>query len=80
MTIESWERVKELLHRAMQLAPEQRAGFLDEACPSDAALRAEVESLLLAGEDVRSGFLQSPHHVNGEFTFGHGYFAPRRVR
>jgi serine/threonine protein kinase/tetratricopeptide (TPR) repeat protein len=60
MTTHSWERVKELLHQAMQLAPEQRAGFLDEACASDAALRAEVESLLLAGEDVRSSFLQSP--------------------
>jgi len=60
MTIQPWERVKELLHQAMQLAPEQRAGFLDEACSSDAALRAEVESLLLAGEDIRSGFLQSP--------------------
>jgi serine/threonine protein kinase/tetratricopeptide (TPR) repeat protein len=60
MTTHSWERVKELLHQAMQLAPEQRAWFLDEACDSDAALRAEVESLLLAGEDVRSSFLQSP--------------------
>src|SRR5208282_1129276 len=60
MTSQSWERVKELLHQAMQLAPEQRAGFLDQACSSDAALRAEVESLLLAGEDIRSNFLQSP--------------------
>src|SRR5271155_1747648 len=60
MTNYSWERVKELLHQAMQLAPEQRAAFLDEACASDAALRAEVESLLVAGEDIRSGFLQSP--------------------
>jgi serine/threonine protein kinase/Tfp pilus assembly protein PilF len=60
MTSQSWESVKELLHRAMQLPPEQRAGFLDETCAGDAALRAEVESLLLAGEDIRSGFLQSP--------------------
>ncbi|MGB8470917.1 MAG: serine/threonine-protein kinase, partial [Candidatus Sulfotelmatobacter sp.] len=43
----------------MQLAPEQRASFLDEACSCDVALRAEVESLLLAGQDVRSNFLQS---------------------
>jgi serine/threonine protein kinase len=57
---QSWERVKELLHQAMQLAPEQRAQFLDEACSSDAGLRAEVESLLLAGDDIRSNFLQSP--------------------
>jgi hypothetical protein len=55
MTIQGWEQVKELLHQAMQLAPEQRAQFLDKPCSSDIALRAEVESLLLAGEYVHSG-------------------------
>jgi hypothetical protein len=50
MSVQAWEQVKELLHQAMQLAPEQRAPFLDKACSSDRALRAEVESLLLAGE------------------------------
>jgi serine/threonine protein kinase len=59
MTIQAWEHVKELLHQAMQLDPEQRGVFLDKACSSDVALRAEVESLLLAGEGVRSSFLQS---------------------
>jgi serine/threonine protein kinase/tetratricopeptide (TPR) repeat protein len=59
MTSERWEQVKELLHQAMQLVPEQRARFLDEACSFDDALRAEVESLLLAGDDVRSGFLHA---------------------
>jgi serine/threonine protein kinase len=60
MTVKRWQDVKDLLHRAMQLAPEQRASFLDEACSSDTALRAEVESLLLADEGVRSSFLQTP--------------------
>jgi eukaryotic-like serine/threonine-protein kinase len=60
MTTGQWERVKELLHQAMQLGTGERARFLDEACSSDVALRAEVESLLLANEGVRSGFLQSP--------------------
>jgi len=60
MTIQQWEQVKELLHQAMQLAPDQRARFLDQACSSDEALRAEVNSLLLANEDIRSSFLQSP--------------------
>src|ERR1700735_2713820 len=60
MTIKSWGTVKELLYQAMQLAPDQRARFLDDACSSDAALRAEGESLLLADEDVRPSFLQSP--------------------
>ena len=59
MILERWEQIKDLLHEAMQLAPERRARFLDEAC-SDHALRAEVESLLLAGQDAGSIFLQSP--------------------
>jgi non-specific serine/threonine protein kinase/serine/threonine-protein kinase len=60
VTVKNWETVKDLLHQAMQLAPEERPRFLDEACSSDSELRAEVESLLLANEAVRSSFLQSP--------------------
>jgi non-specific serine/threonine protein kinase/serine/threonine-protein kinase len=59
MSNDRWERVKELLHQAMQLGSEQRESFLDKACSGDESLRAEVKSLLLAGEDVRSVFLQS---------------------
>ncbi len=59
MTSERWEQVKDLLHQAMQLAPEQRSRFLDAAC-SEEALRAELESLLLAGQRAGSSFLQSP--------------------
>jgi eukaryotic-like serine/threonine-protein kinase len=58
MIIGQWESVKEILHQAMQLRPEPRARFLDKACCSDTALRAEVESLLLAEEGVRSSFLE----------------------
>jgi hypothetical protein len=65
MTIHQWEHVKELLHRAMQLDAEQRARFLDEACSSDAALRAELESLLLADKGVPSSFLQSAPPSDG---------------
>jgi eukaryotic-like serine/threonine-protein kinase len=59
-----WEQVKDLLHHAMQLAPEERSQFLTEACSSDDALRSEVESLLLADADVRSNFLHSPSSVD----------------
>ena len=65
MTAEHWDRVKDLLHQAMELAPERRAHFLDQACSSEAELRAEVESLLLADENVRSTFLQSPPLADG---------------
>jgi serine/threonine protein kinase len=59
MTAENWERVKEILHRAMQLAPQERMAFLDETCDSDSALRAEVESLLLADNGLHPDFLKS---------------------
>jgi non-specific serine/threonine protein kinase/serine/threonine-protein kinase len=55
----SWQHVKEILSEALLLAPEQRSRFLDEACSSNNSLRAEVESLLAASEDVRDTFLQS---------------------
>jgi serine/threonine protein kinase len=60
VTVENWERVKELLDQVMGLAPAQRARFLDEACASDSGLRAELESLLPYGEGISSDFLQSP--------------------
>jgi hypothetical protein len=59
MTVQAWERVKELLHQAMELRPHERGRFLDEACASDPSMRAEVESLLAAGDDVRESFLGS---------------------
>jgi eukaryotic-like serine/threonine-protein kinase len=60
MTPERWAQVNEVLQRAMQLAPEKQAAFLDGTCGSDESLRREVESLLSADEQARSSFLQSP--------------------
>jgi hypothetical protein len=65
VTIENWQRVKELLDQAIEMAPEQRAKFIEEACGSDGALRAELESLLSAGDGLSADFLQSP--LPGEF-------------
>jgi eukaryotic-like serine/threonine-protein kinase len=59
MTSQSWNRVKELLHQAMQLALGDRAPFLDRACDSDDSLRAEVKSFLAAEEDLRPSFVRS---------------------
>jgi eukaryotic-like serine/threonine-protein kinase len=60
MSAHDWKEVEELLHQAMALAPEQRAEFLDEACGSDADLRAELNSLLMLGDDLSDEFLNSP--------------------
>src|SRR5712692_6192049 len=59
MTPERWQQVKEVLHGALELAPEQRAGFLDQACSEDQPLRSDVESLLASSDEARSRFLQS---------------------
>jgi len=49
----TWDQVKEILALALELSPEERTGFIRNACGDDAAVRAEVESLLLhyAGAD-----------------------------
>jgi serine/threonine protein kinase/Tol biopolymer transport system component len=60
MTPERWQQVKEVLQRVLELAPSERAAFLDQACDGDQALRREVESLLAAGDKGRSSFWQSP--------------------
>jgi serine/threonine protein kinase/tetratricopeptide (TPR) repeat protein len=56
---ERWERLNQVFHAAVELAPEQRAGFLDYACSHDPGLRAEVERLVAAHE--RAGpFIEGP--------------------
>ena len=37
MIAKTWEPVKELLHDAMQLTPEERGRSLDEQCGGDAS-------------------------------------------
>jgi predicted Ser/Thr protein kinase len=45
---EQWRRVRGVLDKALELAPELRGAYVEEACGGDAALRAEVESLIAA--------------------------------
>jgi Tol biopolymer transport system component len=59
MTPERWQQVRDVLGKALELAPRERSDFLDSACSSDQSLRQEVESLLASSDDVRSDFLQS---------------------
>jgi adenylate cyclase len=60
MTPELWQQVRDVLHDALALAPDKRRIFLDRACSTDRYLRREVESLLSAGREVCSSFLESP--------------------
>jgi tetratricopeptide (TPR) repeat protein len=50
MQFEDRDRVDKLFLSAADLAPEERASFLESACGEDQELRAEVESLLAGDE------------------------------
>ncbi|MFZ0759730.1 MAG: serine/threonine-protein kinase, partial [Candidatus Sulfotelmatobacter sp.] len=46
MQADRWRRIEELYHASMEQPEDQRAAFLERACPDDQALRVEVESLI----------------------------------
>ena len=48
MNVQTWQQVEAIFHEALEQPLEARAALLAEACGDDAALRAEVESLLAA--------------------------------
>jgi eukaryotic-like serine/threonine-protein kinase len=59
MESELWKRVDELLQSVLQVDPERRDAFLQEACAGDSALLDEVKSLLTSHR--RAGdFLRRP--------------------
>jgi hypothetical protein len=58
--MDRWQQIEDVYHAALERSPQQRASFLDEACRGDAALRQEIESLLLQ-EPEAAEFLETPH-------------------
>ena len=59
MDPESWQKLKRLFLSAIELEPEQRSAFIENACAGDEELRLRVNKLLAASEDAGS-FLESP--------------------
>lgn len=59
MTPERWDQVGKLYHDALEVEPEHRTAFLDQACAEDASLRREVESLLAVETQV-GDFIAAP--------------------
>lgn len=51
MTAERWKRIEEVFESALELAPQERAAFLDRACDGDQELRREVDGMIAAGRD-----------------------------
>ncbi len=59
MESDRWRQLKSIFNRVLEVEPARRAAFLSQACAGDAALRAEVESLL-ASHNQSPGFLEQP--------------------
>src|SRR5438552_5576638 len=59
MTAQQYERLTELFHAVLEIAPDQRAAFLDQVSDGDADLRRELESLLAAHEQ-RAAYTEKP--------------------
>ena len=53
-----WRRVEAICDEALKLSPDERQAYLDRTCGADAALRGEVESLLVH-EGAADRFLNS---------------------
>jgi hypothetical protein len=59
MKPERWKQIDELLDAALQLDPEKRAVFLEQACANDEDLKKKIETLLASDERARS-FIEIP--------------------
>jgi serine/threonine protein kinase/WD40 repeat protein len=77
MTPDRFRELERLYHAARARPDDQRAGFLAEACASDAALQAEVESML-ASEPAAAGFMSTPA-VDSGMTGPAASFVGRRL-
>jgi serine/threonine protein kinase len=60
MNRERWQRVREILDKAIGTPDAERPAFLEETCSGDVQLRAEVESLLQSHHQAGTEFLQEP--------------------
>jgi len=70
MSDNRWQRVEDIFHRAVDLAPAARAAFLNQACGADQSLRREVESLL-ANESEDGTTFAHPAEDSAPQTIAH---------
>ena len=56
-----WPKASALFDQALDLPPEKRAAFLDQACAADGDLRRQMLDVLEA-DDRAGGFLEHPLH------------------
>ncbi|MBP1598508.1 MAG: serine/threonine protein kinase [Acidobacteria bacterium] len=58
MQAERWQQIEALFHAVLEVAPERRAAFLQQACQDDESLRMEVERLLASDSEAQA-FMKS---------------------
>ena len=79
MKPDRWRKVDELFEAALDVPPQERAAFLDEACGSDRDLRREVEKMLSFDKqaedfiqtdvfDVAARLITQPHEISKRIT------------
>ncbi len=68
MDSESWHDLSELVVSVLALPPEERVDFLNEACGSDLALRAEVEAILAVYSQAPTYFKRLDAHRFPKFS------------
>ena len=61
MSPERWQQVEQVFQSVLELAPAERAAFLDKACGDDVELKQEVEALLVFQTGM-SGVIQGAVH------------------
>jgi serine/threonine protein kinase len=66
VTPERWQQIKALFQTAVELAPADRATFLNRVCGEGDSLRREVESLLAQHERAGSFISSPPHEIMAE--------------
>src|SRR5262249_4635170 len=73
MTPERQQEIGRLYHAALDLLPNQRATFLDQACTNDPDLYQKVKELLIAHDQAVS-FMETPtlEIMAATSEFGHG--------
>ena len=59
MNHQRWEQIEDLLQRALDLEPGERAAFLERTCAGDETLRSAVGALLSKEAEAKS-FMESP--------------------
>jgi Tol biopolymer transport system component len=60
MTVERWRQIESIYHSALDRSPDERAGFIAEACKDDPNLRNEVEDLVRRDESPGWSLRNSP--------------------